>query len=137
MTRKEERRIVLALVHAAEEVAGRKVSALERAHLRALLRGAGKPIAFEGGDCGRRTLELRAAHGEGFDYRWAVSAKAMENGCREEAKRLLAATEERVWPIIRELGRKGLPVKGFAVRVDQDGKAVGEPIGTVSFDRGS
>lgn len=137
MTKKEERRIILALVHAAEEVAGRKVSALERAHLRALLRGAGKPIAFEEGGCGRRTLELRATSGEGFDYRWAVSVKAVENGCHEEAKRLLAATEERVWPIIRELGRKGFPVRGFAVRVGPDGKAIGEPIGTVSFDRGS
>lgn len=110
------REIILAVIHAAEEVFGRKVTAAERTRFRDFLSGEEEGIEFLGRSDGKKTLSAQR-RGEWLYFRVALNERAAMNGCIEKGKRWAEAAERAVSKICRGLrrNRERFEVRHFVV----------------------
>ncbi len=116
MNHKVIREIILAVIHAAEEVFGRKVTTQERTRFKDFLSGEEEGIEFLGRSGGRKTLSAQR-RGEWLYFRVALDQKAAMNGCIEGGKRWAEAAEHAISQICKGLGRnrERLTVRHFVV----------------------
>lgn len=109
------REIILAVIHAAEEAFGRKITTEERSRFNGFLSGEGGGIEFLG-TCGKKVLSAQR-RGEWLYFRVALDRAAAGNGCIEKSKQWAEAAERAVSNICKGLGmnRERLTVRHFVV----------------------
>lgn len=121
MSRKELKRIVLLILKTAERVFHRLTPA-ERSGMKAALYGAGKPI-WLAGEHGQRRLEALLRRGVLY-VRLGLSPEAASSGGIEEGRRWQDRAAAALRDLMRQLGRKRLPVVLIVAVVEPDGTAI-------------
>ena len=129
LNRDQEDQIALEFRHTLEEVLGSEIEPTAWVRFKEF-EGNGHGIVLKN-DCGQRAYEARRMRGEGLEFR-----AALQNGCKEEARRVGELFRKKLKKLAASWGRQGLVVKYWGVEVDPAGVATDQPYVMPPLDKG-